>query len=73
VPPEFTEVAIVTWSADPEEEKSASFANVMRISFEWHNWGSSAAANKQEKQALASQEYRNRAKENQSLMADVDA
>jgi hypothetical protein len=70
---EYTEVAIVTWSADPEEEKSASFANVKRIYFECDNSGSSAAANKWENPALASQEYRNRAKENQSLMADVDA
>lgn len=39
MPPKYTEVAIVTWSADPEEWMLASFANMKRIYFKWHNSG----------------------------------
>jgi hypothetical protein len=71
--PESTEGAIVTRTVDLKEEKPGTSANVKRIPFKWDNSGSSAAANKRKHQALASQRRRSRAKENQSLMADVDA
>jgi hypothetical protein len=73
LPPESTEVAIVTRSVDLEEEKPAASADVKRIPFKWDNSGSRAAANKRKHQALASQRRRNRAKGNHSLMADADA
>ncbi|CAG8293311.1 unnamed protein product [Penicillium olsonii] len=72
-PPQSTEEAIVTRSIDLEEKKPATSANVKRIPFRWENSGSRAAANKRKHQALASQRRRNRAKENLSLMSDVDA
>lgn len=63
----------MTRSVDLEEEKPATSASVKGIPFRWENSGSRAAANKRKHQALASQRRRNRAKENLSLMADVDA
>ncbi|KAJ6118885.1 hypothetical protein N7471_013505 [Penicillium samsonianum] len=73
VPTESTKVAVVTRSADPEEEKPALFANAKIISFEWDNSSSKVAASRRKNQARVSQRRRNRIKQYQSSMADVNA
>lgn len=66
------EEAIVTRSINLEKKKPATSANMKRIPFRWENSGSRTTTNKRKHQALASQRRRNRAKENLSLISDIN-
>lgn len=73
IPPRSPKVALITQSIDLKEKKPTTSANIKKIPFKWENSGSRAATNKQKHQALVSQRYRNQAKENLNLIANVDA